>query len=48
MIQVSKKEYEELLEEVGILRNPDMMEAIEENNRAKQEGVKTWELNTHM
>mgnify|MGYP001611284486 CR=1 FL=1 len=47
MIQVSKKEYEDLLEEVGILRNPKMMEAIKENDIAKKKGVKTWELKTH-
>jgi len=45
MIKISKKEYEELLEEIGILRNPEMIEAIEENNKAKEQGSKTWELN---
>ena len=47
MIQIAKKEYEELLEEVGILRNEEMMEAIKENDDAKKRGVKTWELKTH-
>ena len=47
MIQIPKKEYEELLEEVGILRNEEMMEAIKENDDAKKRGVKTWELKTH-
>ena len=46
MVQISKKEYEELLEEVGILRNPKMMEAIKESDEAKKKGVKTWELET--
>jgi PHD/YefM family antitoxin component YafN of YafNO toxin-antitoxin module len=46
MIQIPKKEYEELLEEVGILRNKEMMEAIRESDAAKEKGVKTWELNT--
>ena len=43
-VTISKKEYEELLEEVGILRNSKMMEAIRESNEAKKKGVKTWEL----
>ena len=41
---ISKKEYEELLEEVGILRNFEMMQAIKESYEAKKKGVKTWEL----
>jgi len=44
MMQISKREYEELLEEVGILRNPEMMEAIHESEIAKKRGVKTWEI----
>ena len=47
MVQIPKKDYEELLEEVGILRNPKMMEAIKESDEAKKDGVKTWDLNTH-
>ena len=47
MIQIPKKEYEELLEEVGILRNPEMTEAIKESDDAKKKGVKSWELKTH-
>ena len=47
MVQIPKKEYEELLEEVGILRNQEMVEAIKENDEAKKKGVKTWELKTH-
>jgi len=45
-ITISRKFYEELLEEVGITRNPEMMESIEENERAKFSGTKTWELRT--
>ena len=47
MVQIPKREYEELLEEVGILRNPEMMEAIRESDEARKKGVKTWELKTH-
>lgn len=43
-VTISKKEYEELLEEVGILRNSKMMEAIKDSDEAKKKGVKTWEL----
>lgn len=48
MIKISKTEYEELLEEVGILRNKEMMEAIKESDDAKKKGVKTWKLKTHL
>lgn len=44
MIKISRKIYEELLEEVGILRNPEMMEAIDDSAKAKKKGVKSWEL----
>ena len=44
MIQIPKKEYEELLEEVGILRNKEMMEAVRESDEAKKKGIKTWEI----
>ena len=47
MVQISKKEYEELLEEVGILRDREMNEAIKESDEAKKKGVKTWDLKTH-
>ena len=43
-VTIPKKEYEELCEEVGILRNSKMMEAIEESNEAKKKGIKTWAL----
>lgn len=43
-VTISKKEYEELLEEVGILRNSRMMEAVKESDNAKKKGEKTWEL----
>ena len=45
MIQLPKKEYEELLEEIGILKNQKMMEAIIDNNKANKRGIKTWKLN---
>ncbi|MBS3065062.1 MAG: hypothetical protein J4451_01010 [DPANN group archaeon] len=45
MIQISRKEYESLLEEVGILRNAKIMEAIKDSDKAKKKGVKTWDLN---
>ena len=45
-ITIPKEEYEKLLEEVGILRNKKMMEAIKESDEAKEKGVKTWELKT--
>ena len=44
MVTIPKKEYEELLEEVGILRNPDMREAVRESDEAKKKGTKTWKL----
>ena len=43
-VTISKKDYEELLEEVGILRNSKMIEAIKESDEAKKKGVKTWEI----
>ena len=43
-ITIPKKEYEELLEEVGILRDSKMMAAIKESDEANRKGVKTWEL----
>jgi hypothetical protein len=46
MVQIPKKEYEELLEEVGILRNKDIMDAIKESDKAKKNGIRTWELKT--
>ena len=46
MIQIPKVEYEALLEELGILRNPIMMQAVKESDIAKKSGVKTWELKT--
>ena len=47
MVQIPKKEYEDLLDEVGILRNHNMMEAIKESDEAKKRGVKPWKLKTH-
>ena len=43
-VTIPREEYELLLEEVGILRNREMMETIEESDKAKEEGVKTWKL----
>ena len=47
MIQIPKKEYKQLLEEIGILRNKEMMEAIEESKEAEKKGIKSWKLKTH-
>lgn len=47
MITIPKREYEEMLEEIGILRNHGMIEAIKESDAAKKKGVKTWELRVH-
>ncbi|MBS3133011.1 hypothetical protein J4470_02695 [Candidatus Woesearchaeota archaeon] len=44
MVQIPKKDYEELLEEAGILRNSEMVGAIKESDEARGKGVKTWEL----
>ena len=44
MISIPKRKYEELLEEVGIIRNPEMMEAIKENEEAKKKGTKSWKI----
>ena len=43
-VTIPRKEYENLLEEVGIIKNSKMMEAIKESDEAKKKGVKTWEL----
>ncbi|MBI5065599.1 hypothetical protein HZA97_05165 [Candidatus Woesearchaeota archaeon] len=43
-ITIPKVEYKFLLEEVGILRNPKLAEAIAESDKAKSKGVKTWSL----
>ena len=44
MVTIPKEEYETLLEEVGILHDKNMMDAIEESDQAKKHGVKTWKL----
>ncbi len=41
-ITIPKREYDKLLEEVGILRNPELMDAIRESDEAKRKGGKTW------
>lgn len=43
-VTISREEYDLLIEEVGILRDKEMGEAIEESDKAKKEGVKTWKL----
>ncbi|MBI2541625.1 hypothetical protein HYV80_02875 [Candidatus Woesearchaeota archaeon] len=43
-VTIPKSEYEELLEEVGILRNREMMDAIRESDEEKNKGVRTWKL----
>ena len=48
MIRIPKREYEHLLEEVGILRNHEMMAAIKESDKSKKKGIKTWELKTYL
>jgi hypothetical protein len=32
-------------QEPDILRNPEMIKAVEENNKAKEQGTKTWGIN---
>jgi len=44
MITLPKKVYDELLEEIGILRNPKMMDAVNEGIGAEKKGIKSWEL----
>jgi PHD/YefM family antitoxin component YafN of YafNO toxin-antitoxin module len=48
MVMIPRKEYELLLEEVGILNNKDMMKAIKESDEAKKKGIKPWKLKTHL
>jgi PHD/YefM family antitoxin component YafN of YafNO toxin-antitoxin module len=43
-VTIPRKEYEELLDEVGILRSPKMMDAIRESDEAKRKGIKPWKL----
>ena len=43
-VTITRKEYEGLLEEVGILRDSKMMGAIKDGDKAKKKGIKTWEL----
>lgn len=44
MISIPRREYEELLEEVGILRNNEMVNAIKESDDAKRRGKPTRKL----
>ena len=46
MIQAPKKKYEALLEEVGIVRDEDVMASIKESDKAKKADIKTWKLTT--
>ena len=43
-VTIPRRVYEEMLEEIGILRNPEIIEALKENEKAKIKGVKTWEI----
>lgn len=43
-ITIPREEYNSLLEEVGILRNTKMVDAIKDSDAAKKKGVKTWKL----
>ncbi len=43
-VTMSRAEYKRSLDEVGILRNPALAEAIEDSDKAKSKGVKTWKL----
>ncbi len=43
-IKTTEKAYEDNLEELSILNNQEMMEAILESDEAAKKGVKTWKL----
>lgn len=44
MVQIPKRKYEALLEEMGILRNPYMMAAMRESDAAKKKRVRPWKV----
>lgn len=44
MIKIPVEVYEALKEEIEILSNKEMREAIEESEKAEKDGVKGWEL----
>ncbi len=44
MVRIPRDEYRALLEEVGILRNEEMMRAITESEEAKKRGQEPHEL----
>jgi len=44
MITIPKQVYDRLLEEVGILNNPEMMKAIEDSIQAEKNGIESWEI----
>lgn len=43
-VTIPKKEYERMLEEIGISRDENVMDSIEQNEEAKINGVRTWDL----
>lgn len=45
MVSIPKEVYEALKEEIEILSNKEMVEAIEESEKAKKSGVKSWKIN---
>ena len=44
MVSIPKEVFEALREEIEILSNPDVMDSIRQNEDAKKQGVKTWDL----
>ena len=45
MISIPKEVYEAFREEIEILSNKEMREAIEESEKAKKSGIKSWKIN---
>ena len=43
-ITIPKKLYEQMKEELGIIRDEELMEDLKESERAKEEGIEPWEL----
>ena len=43
-VTIPKEEYERMLEEIGISRDENVMDSIKQNEEAKKQGVKTWDL----
>ena len=44
MVSIPREVYEALKEEIEILSNKEMREAIRENEEAKKSGVKSWKI----